>query len=227
MRSVESKEVFGVKNLFSFLKQIMISLPQRKKRKYHKSLETLVLEQKKKKTYNRNNFYKSTYCVFQGAPLYKIAKRKPHYRSESGSTYYYTTKGVYRLSNHWGRAAKCQWRLISDFPAEIDDLRLGFAEWVDFRENLAEHVDAYYISVDFETKKVSYNHKDDPSYDQVAVLRSADATRKLIKQIKNLLDTYKWAKYYEHDDIDEFRKEVVTRLINSDISLNELRKELA
>ncbi|WP_247672551.1 hypothetical protein [Aquimarina sp. MMG016] len=180
----------------------------------------------KLKTYTRNNFFNKTYCVFRGASLREISRRKPNYRSESGSTYYYTKLGVYRLANHWGRAAKCNWRLISDFPAEIDDLRLGFAEWTDFRENLDKDVDAYYISVDFEIKKVSYKHKDNPEYDQVAVLRSADATRKLIKQIKNLLETHKWAKYYDYDDLDEFREEVITRLINSNITLNELRREL-
>ena len=181
---------------------------------------------RKIKKYTKDNFFKNTYCVFRGVPLREISRRKPNYRSESGSTYYYTKHGVYRLSNHWGRAAKCQWRLVSDFPAEIDDLRLGYAEWIDFRENLEAHVDAYYITVDFESQKVSYNHKDNPNYDQVAVLRSADATRKVIKQIKNLLETHKWAKYYDYDDLDEFRKEVVTRLINHNITLNELRREL-
>ncbi len=184
-------------------------------------------EKEQKKTYTRHNFFNRTYCVFKGVPLREITRRKPNYRSESGSTYYYTKHGVYRLSNHWGRIAKCQWRLVSDIATDIDDLRLGFAEWEDFRENLDPEVDAYYIAVDFELKKVSYMHKDNPNYDQVAVLRSADATRKLIKQIKNLLDDHKWAKYYDYDDLDEFREEVVTRLINSTISLNELRKELA
>ncbi len=184
-------------------------------------------ETEKIRVYTRHNFFKNTYCVFRGASLREISRRKPSYRSESGSTYYYTRQGVYRLSNHWGRAAKCQWRLVSDVPAEIDDLRLGYADWVDFRENLDADVDAYYISVDFDTKKVSYMHKDNPEYDQLAVLRTADATRKLIKQIKNLLETHKWAKYYEYEDLEEFRKEVVTRLIDSDISLNELRRELA
>ncbi len=183
-------------------------------------------EKEQKKIYTRYNFFNKTYCVFRGASLREIARRKPNYRSESGSTYYYTKHGVYRMSNHWGRAAKCQWRLVSDFPAEIDDLRLGYADWVDFRENLDPDVDAYYISVDFDSNKVSYMHKDNPNYDQTAVLRSADATRKLIKQIKNLLETHKWAKYYDYDDLDEFRQEVVTRLINSNISLNELRREL-
>lgn len=181
----------------------------------------------KKKRYNRNNFFKKTYCVFKGVPLRHITRRKPNYRSESGSTYYYTTKGVYRLSNHWGRAANCNWRLVSEVPVEINDLRLGFAEWEDFRENLSEDVDAYFISVDFENKVVSYRHKDDPDYNQVAVLRPVDATRKLIKQIKNLLETYKWARYYDYDDLDEFRKEVIMTLINTNTSLNELRKELS
>lgn len=184
-------------------------------------------KEKKVKTYTRNNFFKKTYCVFRGVHLREISRRKPNYRSESGSSYYYTKLGVYRLSNHWGRAAKCNWRLLSDLPAEIDDLRLGFAAWEDFRENLDAEEDAYYIAVDFKNQKVSYMHRDNPEYDQKAILRSADATRKLIKQIKNLLETHKWAKYYDYEDLDEFREEVVSRLINSNISLNELRRSLS
>lgn len=180
-----------------------------------------------KKVYTRNNFFKTTYCIFKGAPLREISRRKPNYRSESGSSYYYTKLGVYRLSNHWGRAAKCQWRLVTEYQAEIDDLRLGYADWADFRENLDEDIDAYYISVDFENSKVSYNHRDNPEYDQIAILRSADATRKRIKQIRNLLETHKWAKYYEYENLEDFRKEVVLKLINSDITLNELRKQLS
>lgn len=176
--------------------------------------------------FTRNNFFNTTYCVFRGAPLREISRRKPHYISASGSSYYYTKLGVYRLSNHWGRAAKCNWRLQTDFLAEIDDLRLGYADWGDFRENLESHVDAYYISVDFEHKVVSYQHKDDPSYDQIAVLRSADATRKLIKQIKNLLETHKWARYYHYDDLDQFRKEIITTLITTTQSLSEVKRSL-
>lgn len=185
------------------------------------------LEKEKTKVYNKNDFFKNTYCVFRGVPLREISRRKINYRSESGSTYYYTKNGVYRLSNHWGRAAKCNWRLVSEIPVEIDDLRLGYADWEDFRENLSEDVDAYYIVVDFDTKNVTYKHKDNPGYDGAAVIRTVDATRKLIKQIKNLLETYKWAKYYDYDDLDEFRKEIILQLVNSNKTLNEIRKELA
>ncbi|WP_378187894.1 hypothetical protein ACE939_05720 [Aquimarina sp. W85] len=185
-------------------------------------------KQKSKKVikFTRNNFFDRTYCVFQGVPLWKIARRKPQYRSESGSSYYYTTKGVYRLSNHWGRAASCQWRLVSDLPAEIDDLRLGYADWEDFRINMDEEADAYYISVDFTTKTVQYNHKDDPEYDGIAVVRTADQTRKRIKQIKNLLENYKWARYFDYDDLDEFREQVVTQLIDTDIDLKDLKRSM-
>jgi len=206
--------------LFSYSIEKTISLYSEKK----KSLEDQKTITKK---FTKNNFFKNTYCVFKGVPLRQISRRKINYRSESGSTYYYTTNGVYRLSDHWGRAAKCNWRLVSEIPVEIDDLRLGYADWTDFRENLSEDIDAYYIDVDFDTKTVTYKHKDNPAYDQIAVIRPVDATRKLIKQIKKLLEDHKWAKYYDYDDLDEFRKEVVLELINTDITLNELRRELA
>ena len=131
------------------------------------------------------------------------------------------------MSNHWGRAAKCNWRLVSEIPVEIDDLRLGFALWEDFRENLSEDVDAYYIHVDFDTKIVTYKHRDNPNYDNQAVIRPVEATRKLIKQIKNLLEDHKWARYYDYDDLDEFRKEVVLELVNTNKTLHEIRRELA
>ncbi len=186
----------------------------------HRSISTV-------KKYDKTNFFKHTYCVFKGVSLKEISRRKPHYRSESGSSYYYTKKGVYRLSNHWGRAAKCNWRLISEIPVEIDDLRLGYADWTDFRENVSEDIDAYYVSIDFDKKIVTYKHKDNPDYDQKAVLRPVNTTRKLIKQIKNLLETHKWAKYYEYDDLDKFREEIILELINTDNSLNDIRRELA
>ncbi len=180
-----------------------------------------------RKQYTRNNFYKNTYCVFKGVSLREITRRKPNYRSDSGSTYYYTKNGVYRLSNHWGRAAKCNWRLVSEIAIEIDDLRLGYADWVDFRENLSQDIDAYYIAVDFEQKVVTYKHKDDPGYDQKAIIRPVDATRKLIKQIKNLLEDHKWAKYYDYEDLDTFRKEIILELVNTNKSLQQIRQELA
>ncbi len=182
-------------------------------------------EAKKIKKYNKNNFFNQTYCVFKGIELYKIRKRKPNYRSESGSSYYYTTKGVYRLSNHWGRAAKCKWRLDSEFPVEIDDLRLGFAAWEDFKEYVSDTSDSYYVYVDFEKGKVDYKHKEDEEYDGVAVIRTAEATRKIIKQIKNLLEDYKWAKYYDYD-INELRARVISDLINTKKTLQEIKQEL-
>lgn len=188
-------------------------------------MEKVTSEENVKK-FTRDNFFKKTYCVFKGVPLREITRRKPHYRSESGSTYYYTKNGVYRLSNHWGRAAKCNWRLVSEIPVEIDDLRLGYADWTDFRENLSEDIDAYYIAVDFDIKKVSYKHKDNPEYNGEAIIRPVDATRRLIKQIKNLLEDHKWAKYYDYDDLDEFRKDIILQLVNTNKTLQEIRKEL-
>ena len=51
---------------------------------------------------------------------------------EVSSRYWYTKKGVYRESSHWGRVAQCEW--------EIDNLKkgeaqVGFANWKDFKLN--------------------------------------------------------------------------------------------
>ena len=65
------------------------------------------------KKYNKNNFHKHTFCEFTEVDATTISNIEWHYKSKSGSGYCFTEQGVYRISNHWGRAANCRWRLIS------------------------------------------------------------------------------------------------------------------
>lgn len=175
--------------------------------------------------FTKNNFFTNTYCIFRGAPLREIKGRTINFKSESGSSYYYTKTGVYRLSNHWGRAATCTWKLISEIPAEIKDLRLGFAAWEDFKKiNLVDE-DSFYVHVDMENNIVDYRHKDDPDYDQKAFIRSKEETRKVIRNIKNLLQSDKWATYYFYNNINTFRQEIIRSLINTNKSIDEIKRE--
>ena len=71
------------------------------------------------KTYNKTNFHKHTFCIFKEVDFETIQNLKPNYKSKSGSSYFFTDQGVYRLSNHWGRAANCKWRLEISSKSQI------------------------------------------------------------------------------------------------------------
>jgi hypothetical protein len=174
------------------------------------------------KIYNRNNFHKHTYCVFHEAAFSEIENQKPNYKSKSGSSYYFTETGVYRLSNHWGRAANCKWRLEStrENPSRT---KLGFAQWNAFhRDNDSEKL--YFIVVEFDKKMVSYQHKNAADHKD-AILRTASETTKIIKQIRNLFDSDSWAKHFD-TDIETLTKSIIEKLITSNHSLSEIKIEI-
>ena len=50
--------------------------------------------------------------------------------------------------------------------------------------------------------------------------------KKKIKQIRNLLALTSWAKYYEYDDLDVLRKEIIEQLIYTTKSLDEIKRVL-
>ncbi len=166
-------------------------------------------------TYNKYNYYRNTYAVFKEVQANELPFAKWQYTSKSGSAYFYTKEGVYRKSNHWGRAAKCRWVLQKEGETYISKGRvhIGYASWGDFYPN-DEHSDTYFIEVDFDRKIVTYKHK---SHDTLGneVYRTASATRKLIEKVKRVLLHDKWVKYYETEDIEQTRKELIDDLILS------------
>lgn len=87
------------------------------------------------KIYNKTNFHQHTFCVFQEVLLVEIQNLNPNYKSKSGSSYYFLEMGVFRLSNHWGRAANCKWRLESNTTQSTNRTRLGFANWTSFHND--------------------------------------------------------------------------------------------
>lgn len=177
--------------------------------------------------YNKNNFHKYTFCEFIEIEPNKISKIKTSYKSKSGSYYHFTNEGVYRISNHWGRAANCRWRLISNSSLKINNSqnRIGYAKWTDFYPN-NETENFFYVEVNFETNEVVFKHKDNPNYTSKATLRNASETAKVIRQIKDVLTSDQWAKYLNLKDIDSARKFVINQIVTTELSLNEIKKRI-
>lgn len=170
--------------------------------------------------------FKNTFCVFQEMPIKEIEGLLVQYASKSGSSYYYTKVGMYRLSNHWGRLANSKWRLEPLEPESESKFKLGFAPWTSFYPDNALD-ELYYIEMNYVKNTVNYQHRNNPDYDKKAILRTSFETTKKIKQIRNLLNLTSWAKYFEYDDLNLLRKEIIDELIFTNKTLEEIKRELA
>ena len=177
------------------------------------------------KIYNKTNFHKHTFCVFKEVNLQELIGLKPNYTSKSGSSYYFTEEGVYRVSNHWGRAANCKWRLRALEEVSSTRTRAGFANWNEFHpDNDSQKL--YFIEVNFDENTVNYNHTGNAS-DKVVKLRTASETTKRIKLIRQILTTNAWSKHLDYTDLEATRKELVSKLIATDETLLEIKKHLS
>lgn len=169
--------------------------------------------------------FKNTFCVFQEVVLSSLEGLKVQYESKSGSSYYYTKVGMYRLSNHWGRLANSKWRLEAMEPESESKTKLGFAPWTHFYPDNAEE-ELYYLEMNYSKNTVNYQHKNNPDYSGKAILRTSFETTKKIKQIRNLLNLTSWAKYFEYEDLDLLRKEIIEELIFTNKTLEEIKRAL-
>lgn len=175
------------------------------------------------KSYNRNNFHKNTFCIFTEAAFSEIENQKPDYKSKSGSAYYFTENGVYRLSDHWGRAANCKWRLQTDTRSE-SRIKLGFAQWTAFhRDNDSEKL--YFIEVDFEGNSVNFQHKESGNIQPGSILRTASETTKRIRQIRTLQKEDAWTRHYPQDP-ETVKRKVILELIQTDKTLQQIKSQL-
>ena len=173
--------------------------------------------------YNKHNFYRNTYCEFNEAHVNEINSLVCSYKSKSGSRYYFTEQGVYRYSNHWGRAARCKWKL-NTHTKNTNRTKLGFAKWVDFfPENDYEKL--YFITVDFEAKTAQYYHKNSIHFKSEEVLRNSTETMTILKKIRQLLTENQWCKYLKTVDIDTLRKQIVEEMLTSGKSFQEIRQK--
>ncbi len=188
------------------------------------------------KTYNKTNFHKYTFCVFKEVAFDEVNELKVNFKSKSGSTYYFVDSGVYRLSNHWGRAANCKWRLnvnvknvtlsapeVSGEVPNYSRTKLGFAKWTDFYPD-NDYEKLYFLQADYLRQTVEYHHKLSSNYTSDKVLRTASETTKLIKQIRTLFEETAWAKHLVFDDIEEMRKQIIEELIHTHQSFQEIRR---
>ena len=170
------------------------------------------------KIYNRTNFFKHTYCDFILVDESSLKIDQMHFKSKTGSSYFYTKEGVYRYSNHWGRVANCKWKLISEEQLKSQLYYIGFAKWIDFY-SINETEKLFYITVNFETKKTAFHHKKERK--DVFLFFSAEA-RKRIAQIKVLLKEEKWAHYFDLD-IETLREKMIIELITTNKTLQQIK----
>lgn len=171
------------------------------------------------------NSLKNTFCVFIEMPMDTVTHFSLEYQSKSGSKYFYTTEGMYRLSNHWGKLANSKWHLKPLDSNENSKIKLGFALWEHFYpDNSFEKL--YFIEVDYEKKTAHYQHKNDFNFDNKAILRTSFETAKKIKQIRNLLNLTSWAKHFESLDLESLRKKIITQLIYTNKTLDQVKREL-
>jgi len=133
--------------------------------------------------------------------------------------YFYTKEGVYRKSNHWGRVANCRWKLIANDNYKNQQIVIGFAKWTDFYPiNSSEKI--FFIDVDFQKKTANIQPKKEEKNNFLFTLNEA---QKKIKQIAILFKETKWADYFE-SDIDTLRYKIITEFINSNKTLQEIKR---
>ncbi|RZJ72700.1 hypothetical protein [Flavobacterium sp.] len=157
--------------------------------------------------YNRHSFFKSTFCIFKAE---KSPNRKPDYASNSGSLYWFDENGVFRESNHWGRAAKCKWRLVES-DGKTSRTRSGYAKWADFfPDNEVENL--YFLK--FQNGQVQFFHKSAPEYAGEHCRTSAE-TMKRIRKIRQ---------YIQQGDSSEI---FLKQLADTDLPVHEINRLLS
>ena len=170
------------------------------------------------KTYNKNNFFKHTFCEFTQIEDFDFPL-DTNYKSKSESMYFYTDEGVYRKSNHWGRVANCRWKLTANEEYKNQQIVIGFAKWVDFYPiNSAGKI--FFIEVDFNNKSAKIQPKKENSTNHLFTFPEA---QKRIKQITHLFSNDKWAKYFDQDT-DDLYFEIISKFMNSDKTLQEIKR---
>ncbi|OYU81203.1 MAG: hypothetical protein CFE23_05405 [Flavobacterium sp. BFFFF1] len=175
------------------------------------------------KTYGRSNFHKHTFCVFDERPLQDVAGTVPQYKSQSGSSYFFRDNGVYRLSDHWGRAANCKWRLQSDSADKSRGMRLGFALWTSFHpDNDTEKL--YYIDVDTQGQ-AHYQHKGHADFSAAKALFTAAEVTKRIREIRSILYSDAWSRHYDGDP-ESLRTQLIHSITVVGMTLQEARIRL-
>lgn len=128
---------FGYNDFFSDFQEFQLDLP------YNKYVRYAVAKEFTDGVADQDNFFKNSICFWKETSY--VPKRNPDYTSlnrygDVSSQYWYTPKGVYRRSNHWGDGvASCDWyfkdakynQLFNEIAVH-NRRYVGFAEWKDF-----------------------------------------------------------------------------------------------
>ena len=131
--------------------------------------------------YTRHTLHNHTFCRFQRVPFSFWETIKPNYVSKSGSAYYFTEEGVYRCSNHWGRAANCKWRLEGP-KSSTSRTEVGFAKWDSFYPDYPNEA-LYWVGIDADTASLHYYHKNCPEYNSQPLF-TASQMQKIIRKYR-------------------------------------------
>lgn len=174
--------------------------------------------------FHKFNFFRYTYCNFESKSLSFFEKNTAHYKSKSGSSYFYTKKGVYRYSNHWGRVANCRWKIKGIETYKNQEYYLGFANWNDFYP--LNNIDkVFYLTINYTTKQANIQRLSKEVTINNYFLMTAEFAHLRSKQIQKLFKEHKWAAYFEQD-IEELRKQLIDNLTTSTKTLQQLKREL-
>lgn len=174
--------------------------------------------------YNRFNFHKHTFCIFKQVDRSNLIDKTPNYKSASGSTYYFTEEGVFRVSNHWGRAANCRWRLAVNKAYKNQNEVCGFALWTDFYPN-NETEKLFYIDIDWMANQAQFFHKNDTNYTGQLV-RNANETAKRMQKINEVLQEDKWKKYLDVYDEELAKQKILELLIQTNEPLFQIIQKI-
>ena len=170
------------------------------------------------------NSLKNTFCVFVEVEHSEIEGLTIDYASKSGSQYYYTQQGMYRLANHWGRLANAKWRLI-DLGLNENKFKVGFAPWENFYPD-NDTDNCYYLEMDWESNQMQYQHKNNPAYNNKAILRNTKETQKRLKLARTILTKTQWAKHFHGMEIQELQTKIIQKLIDSNETIHQIKSDL-
>jgi hypothetical protein len=176
------------------------------------------------KVYTQLNFHKHTFCVWQEVSEEAIVGYEAHYSSRSGSRYIFTEAGVYRIANHWGRAANCRWRLEAIAGYKNQHLKIGYAKWTDFYSN-DEHSKLFFITVDYDLAAAQFHHRDSAIPRNNSLLRTAGATSKRILLVKEVLTETDWAKYLQYALLEDLRRSIIDELLTTDATFIAIKQK--
>lgn len=152
------------------------------------------------------------------AQVKQLPFEKPNYVSEKGSQYFFSEKGVFRKSNHWGRVGNCRWK-IHALNYKAQEMIIGYAAWQDFFS--INGYDSLYFILHTENG-FDYFHKNDKIYQKEFILRTAGQTAKILQQLKEIETIPAWFDYFS--DTNENLIEFFSKgLINSNKSLSQLK----